>query len=94
MGRKIEERRADGTKTTWRHLWYGSGDIRGRYVYYVLTSSTAKPSTYVFYDSLGRETTSYYSGFKGKRVRSSLKYYNAKGELYLEAIAHYEGDSR
>jgi len=100
LGRKIEEIRADGTKTVWRHT-YGSNYISAPHARYsVSVSSRAVPFSRTYYDSLGREVGSYtYTMKKGSRTSYASrrivkrKYYNAKGELTKEELPHYQGES-
>ena len=91
LGRKIKETRADGTTTTWTHLWYQGGVINRYAVYYTTEASSGMPTKNTFYDSLGREYSISHATLGGKRLRASLKYYNAKGELYKEALPYIEG---
>jgi len=91
IGRKIRERRADGTTTAWLYKWYGSASINTNYVHYTQTLSSGMPDSYVFYDSFGRQRTSFTTTLGGKRLRTSMKYYNKKGELYQERLPYIEG---
>ncbi len=91
LGRKTKEVRADGTVSTWSHLWYQGGVLNSRYVYYIIQTASGMPSSNTYYDSLGRETTAFHVTLNGKRLRTSLKFYNAKGELYKEALPYIEG---
>ena len=88
MGRKIYEKRADGTWSKWEHLWCGNGTINNRYVYWLKqTQSGSSYDTQTFYDSLGRETAKHTSALGGKRILR-YKFYNAKGELYRETLPY------
>ena len=99
MGRKIEERRADGTKTSWEYAW-GKNYIDAKYVLYTVgVSNSGKPSVRNYYDVLGRDVGSYtYTMKKGNRQDYTSrrivkrKYYNAKGELVKEELPHYQGE--
>ena len=101
LGRKIEEKRADGTKTSWSHVW-GHNYIGARNVLYsVGVSTSGKPFTRTYYDKLGREVGAYtYTMNKGNRTSytsrriQTHKYYNAKGELYIETMPHYGTDAK
>ena len=91
IGRKLRERRADGTSTAWLYKWYGSANINSSYVHYVTTLRSAVPNSYVYFDSLGRERTSFTTTLGGKRLRTSFKYFNKKGEVYKERLPYIEG---
>ncbi|HIP14103.1 MAG TPA: hypothetical protein EYG74_01265, partial [Sulfurimonas autotrophica] len=101
LGRKIEEKRADGTKTSWAHVW-GHNYIGARNVLYsVAVSTSGKPFTRTYYDKLGREVGAYtYTMNKGNRTGYSArriqthKYYDAKGQLYASTMPHYGTDSK
>ena len=91
IGRKIRERRADGTTAAWLYKWYGNATINSSYVHYTQTLSSGLPNSYVYYDSFGRQRTSHTTTLGGKRLRTSMKYYNKKGELYQERLPYIEG---
>ncbi len=91
MGRKTLETRADGTWSKWEHLWYGTADIKSRYLYSVKeTQSGTSYNTSTYYDSLGRETSKHTSTLGAKRILR-YKHYNAKGELYAETLPYVNG---
>ena len=101
LGRKIEELRPDGTRTSWEHIWSDGSTIGASHTLYsVGIDTTGKPSTRTYYDMLGREVGSYtYSISKGSRTSYKdrriikRKYYNAKGELIKEELPHYQNSS-
>jgi len=86
MGRKVYEKNADGTVTTWDHKWSSATSVP-RYVYYTLTSSNIAPDVYTFYDAKGRETLKISSNINGQTTFLQ-KFYNEKGELYKESLPY------
>ena len=92
LGRKIREEHPDGTVSTWSHQWYEGGILNNRFVYSVFYKAPGIPELRTFYDSVGRVTNIHHLVFGGKSLTESLKYYNAKGELYQEALPHIKDE--
>jgi len=102
LGRKIKETRADGTSTTWSHVWASEHNLYAipHALYSVGVSTRGAPFSRTYYDSLGRDVGSYtYSMDKGDRdsmaSRCVIKHqtYNDRGELKKEELPHYQGET-
>lgn len=96
FGRKTKETRADGTVTSIRQNWCGTGAPAGS-KYLVETESTGSAPSAVFYDSFGRSIYSYGingGGLDGKpRIVGVLTEYDSRGRAVRTSQPFYQGDT-
>ena len=89
MGRKIREDRADGTYTTWTHLWDNS---LPNSLYTVREKTNYLPEVVVYYDQYARKIRTVTTGFDGKKIYKDTVY-NKIGKVYKEYIPYFEDES-
>ncbi len=91
FGRKVFEQRADGTIMQKSYRWC-DGNCPTNGSYYTVTQTSGLPTTYVYYDMLGREIESAKEGFNGTVVKTST-IYDAKGNVAQKSDPYYEGSA-
>jgi YD repeat-containing protein len=72
FGRKTSESRADGTTSTWAYSSCGICPANARYL--VTASSTGRPTTVSYFDTLNRAIRTEAQGFDGTWVRTDTEY--------------------
>ena len=90
FGRKVNETRADATQT---NVVYNVCDATCPYnaKYYIATTSSGSPASYVYYDMLNRAMRSQAQGFDGRLVTKDTQY-DSLGRVSQTSLPYYVGD--
>ncbi len=88
MGRKILEKRADDTQTTWQHSW---DETFPNAMYKVIQTSTGTPPVETYFDTLNRKLRVTKIGFDGSKIYEDA-YYNTLGQVEKTSTPYYAHD--
>jgi YD repeat-containing protein len=92
FGRRIRERRADGTETTWQRAWCSSA-CPSRAVYKIVSRSSGSPTVTRYFDMLDRQVRVKTGGFQGRAILHDTEY-DKLGRISRESRNYFDGDPR
>ena len=91
FGRKVFEQRPDGTVMRKSYRWC-EDNCPTNGSYYTVNQVTGQPTSFVYYDLLGRELESATEGFDGTIIKTS-KIYDEKGNIAQSSDPYYESSA-